>query len=296
MKCPKCGYLGFESVDRCRNCGYEFSLIPATDSPDLPIRTHTAREGAPLDDLTLLTSGPAPGASPQATPDLDKIVASRRAAPSGELPLFGGPLADDVPLITKASPPRPPLSVRRATPEVPKLRAVQARAPMLDLAPPPQDFLLSAGSRSGLQDGLPGEEEVAGIPARMTASAIDLAILGAIDLLVLYFTMQICGLAPSDLAILPKVPLIAFLLAQNAGYFVVFTTGGQTLGKMVVGIKVVPSESNASVDLGHAILRTLVWLVLAVPAGLGFASAFFSRDHRGLHDRCAGTCVVRASN
>ncbi len=26
MKCPKCGYLGFERVDRCRNCGYDFSL------------------------------------------------------------------------------------------------------------------------------------------------------------------------------------------------------------------------------------------------------------------------------
>ena len=26
MKCPKCGYLGYERVDRCRNCGYEFSL------------------------------------------------------------------------------------------------------------------------------------------------------------------------------------------------------------------------------------------------------------------------------
>ena len=28
MKCPKCGYLGFEHVDRCRNCGYDFALAP----------------------------------------------------------------------------------------------------------------------------------------------------------------------------------------------------------------------------------------------------------------------------
>ena len=27
MKCPKCGYLGFERVDRCRNCGYEFLSV-----------------------------------------------------------------------------------------------------------------------------------------------------------------------------------------------------------------------------------------------------------------------------
>ena len=27
MKCPKCRYIGFETGDRCRNCGYEFSLL-----------------------------------------------------------------------------------------------------------------------------------------------------------------------------------------------------------------------------------------------------------------------------
>jgi len=35
MKCPKCGYLGFETTDRCRNCQYDFSLSPATTEPDL---------------------------------------------------------------------------------------------------------------------------------------------------------------------------------------------------------------------------------------------------------------------
>jgi uncharacterized RDD family membrane protein YckC len=35
-----------------------------------------------------------------------------------------------------------------------------------------------------------------------------------------------------------------------------------------------------------------MWLLLAVPAGLGFLTVF-SRDHRGLHDRFAGTRVVR---
>ena len=29
MKCPKCSYLGFDTVDRCKNCGYDFSLVAA---------------------------------------------------------------------------------------------------------------------------------------------------------------------------------------------------------------------------------------------------------------------------
>jgi uncharacterized RDD family membrane protein YckC len=97
------------------------------------------------------------------------------------------------------------------------------------------------------------------------------------------------------LRILPKMPLAAFLLVQNGGYLVVFTAGGQTLGKMAAGIKVVSDGSGSPLDLGHAVLRTLVWSVLAVPAGLGFLTAFFGSHHRGLHDRLAGTRVVRAS-
>src|SRR5437762_10364260 len=106
--------------------------------------------------------------------------------------------------------------------------------------------------------------------------------------------MQICGISTTELHILPKGPLLAFLLVQNGGYLVSFTAGGQTLGKMAAGIRVIPTEAE-SLDLGHAFLRTFMWLLLAIPAGLGFASAVFSRDHRGLHDRFAGTRVVRAS-
>jgi uncharacterized RDD family membrane protein YckC len=81
---------------------------------------------------------------------------------------------------------------------------------------------------------------------------------------------------------------------QNGSYLVAFTAGGQTLGKMAAGIRVVAAESDSTLDVGRALVRTLVWLVLAVPAGLGFLTALLSRDHRGLHDRFSGTRVVRA--
>jgi uncharacterized RDD family membrane protein YckC len=63
---------------------------------------------------------------------------------------------------------------------------------------------------------------------------------------------------------------------------------------MALGIKVISDDAGVSPDLAHAILRTLVWAALAVPAGLGLLTSLFSTDHRGLHDRCAGTRVVRA--
>jgi len=151
---------------------------------------------------------------------------------------------------------------------------------------------VSAGS-----DEIAGNESAsdAGVGARLLAVLIDLMILAVVDAAVVYFTMQICGITLDDLDVLPKGPLLTFLLVQNGGYLVAFTAGGQTLGKMAVGIRVVPADDQPSLDLGRAFLRTLVWLLLAVPAGLGFLTALFSPDHRGLHDRFAGTRVVRAS-
>ena len=80
----------------------------------------------------------------------------------------------------------------------------------------------------------------------------------AIDAAVIYFTLQICGIGMEDFAIVPKGPLLAFLLVQNGGYLVAFTAGGQTLGKMVAGIRVVSTDDDGDLDVGRALLRTFV--------------------------------------
>ena len=340
MKCPKCGYLGFEQVERCRNCGYDFSLSPAIAMPELPMR-HEATEPNPLDDLMLVDQTPPVDTerfTSEMDQDLDRVLGmtaplavqlaaatgpaapapvaralpaaaagepAPRAVAAGRLPLFGSSAVDDVPLITRASPPRQPLAVRRATPEVPRVRAEPSRAASFDLPLDlgPVDALARGGRQAAARSngagwGTPAQElimETAGLTARMAAVAIDLLILATIDAAVVYFTLQICGVGVEELAIVPKGPLVAFLLVQNGGYLVAFTVGGQTLGKMAAGIRVVPAESDAKLDIPRALLRTILWLVLAAPAGVGFLSAVFSRDHRGLHDRFARTRVVRAS-
>jgi uncharacterized RDD family membrane protein YckC len=335
MKCPKCGYLGFEPVERCRNCGYDFSLSQPVVLPELTIRSDSP-DYDPLDDFALsepprrdtanrfeidkelerdverevdldrILGAPAPAPSTSAPSPWRSLEAppASPSAPPGEPSLFGPPITDDVPLITKASAPRPPLAVRRATAEPPRLHA-DSHTPSLDL-PLDLDFPnsepwtpLSPRERASGFEPInllePPPEEAAGVLARVGAAAIDLLILAAVDVMVIYFTLQICGVGLDDFAVVPKGPLIAFLLVQNGGYLVAFTLGGQTLGKMAAGIRVVPDEPDAPLDFGRACLRTLVWLALALPAGLGFLSAIVSPDHRGLHDRFARTRVVRAS-
>jgi uncharacterized RDD family membrane protein YckC len=324
MKCPKCGYLGFERVDRCRNCGYDFALSAPIPEPDLIIRRDTEVSDAP-EDLSLIDAASwTSGRMSDAGPDLDRIIGDfeperghvegkpspvvaatemTRLEPREELPLFGPPIPDDEPLITRPSPPRPPLAVRRATPESSRLRAEpQPRTPTLDFlvesrepAAPP--VVLPADRAIAPPDTWQADaaSEDAGVGARLLAVLVDLLILAVIDVVVVYFTMQLCYLTVDDLGLLPKGPLIAFLIVQNGGYLVAFTAGGQTLGKMMAGIRVVQSDADGTLDLGRAFLRTLMWFVLALPGGLGFLTALFSRDHRGIHDRFAGTRVVRAS-
>lgn len=49
MKCPKCGYLGFETTDRCRNCQYDFSLTPFAADPELTLHGPEHQHEAPSD-------------------------------------------------------------------------------------------------------------------------------------------------------------------------------------------------------------------------------------------------------
>jgi len=265
MKCPKCHYLGFDDLDRCRNCGYEFSLSGTVAPPDLAIRSESG-PGEPLPALPLFTRG----------------------------------IDNDTPLITRPSPPRAPLSVRRSTPDVPRLRTTPQRTATLDLDLDGTDDVtasrrLARPESAEWPQAVPGPGEDAGVSRRLAAVMVDTSILMAIDVAVVYFTMQICSVSPSELGLLPKVPLTAFLLVQNIGYLLAFTAGGQTLGKMAVGLRIVSFESGAALDMSCAVKRTAAWLVLAIPGGLGLLSACLSHDHRGLHDRFAGTRVVRAS-
>ena len=285
MRCPKCQYISFDNGDRCRNCGYEFSLSapPPVEPLDLPIQTGHEPEG-PLGDLALRE----------------------------RLPLFGeGEAHDDRPLVSASAIPRAPLSVRKAAPVIAKpaaaARPVPRRAPPppepeLDLGPPEELTPPAVQFRASVIEREPLHEGTASVPAppalRLVAALIDLAVIGSIDAAVLHLTLKFCGLEYSELAVLPIAPFAAFLLLLNGGYFVAFTAaGGQSIGKMLAGVKVVPSDEDRYTDrvpLGQAVLRAAAYLVSALPVGLGFLPGLVSADKRAVHDRLAHTRVIKA--
>lgn len=293
MKCPKCGYLGFESGDRCRNCGYEFSLSDGTSDPmDRPLdlgpdesrppldldRVIGARDEKQVEDLPLFSPSPAPID--------DRTSVARRAEPSG-----AANTRDDVPLITGPLRPRAPLGVRRATPEVPRARTRPTKTPAHE------DMFFESGQSAPAPSSVDTAGEALASPfRRIVAAVVDLALICALDALVLYFTLRLLGLGTPQLLALPLLPLVAFLLLLNGGYFIAFTAvGGQSIGKMAVGIKVISQEESA-VPIGRATIRTLAYLVSALPLGAGFVPGVLAADRLALHDRLAHTRVVRPSS
>jgi uncharacterized RDD family membrane protein YckC len=299
MKCPKCDYLGFETGDRCKNCGYDFSLLASApaEPEDLSLK-EPVRDDVPVGDLWIAPEDSSAGASN--TPELSARV--------GSFPLFF-PAGDDEPLIKTPSEPRPPLSVRRA-PELARSRGAGRPPRAFDSgltlefaeespvdAPPPVDEpppvrLQAVEPRPRVPERSVAMTTVASLGSRTLAAFIDHAILFGIDIIVFFSTLRMTALTTDEWRALPLLPFLAFLLLLKLAYFSAFTAmGGQTIGKMAAGIRVVADE-HLLMDPARAITRTLTGVVSLGSLGLGLIPALIGPDRRALHDRVAHTHVV----
>jgi uncharacterized RDD family membrane protein YckC len=300
MRCPKCQYIGFDDGDRCRNCGYDFSLVQADAALDLPMRQDEA--AGPLVDLGLRAPGRSVTPGGRSRVDSSGAQSLRRSVtPAGfDLPLFEGG-DDDAPLVRTTLTPRPPLAVRRAAPATPRPRLDPAvhEEPALEFpeADPPVFEDRQDAAAPAIPDERPEHDAtVAASPAtRLAGAAIDALLLGGIDAAVLFLTLRLCGLELSEIAAVPVVPMAAFLGLMNGGYLVIFTaSGGRTIGKMLAGTRVVPGDGTARVSFASASIRAAACLLSVLPAGLGFGMALVRPDGRALHDAIADTRVIHA--
>ncbi|WP_261562007.1 RDD family protein [Frankia tisae] len=137
---------------------------------------------------------------------------------------------------------------------------------------------LPRDSPPGVRLGLPaeGRGSVVGFGPRLGAYLIDAVvanlIVGALYLAGLGYAGDVRGLAI----------YLVFLLEE----FILISTGGQTIGMRLLGMRVIRLRDRGRQSWPWIGVRTLL-LALLVPV------VIWDRDQRGLHDRAAGTVVVR---
>jgi uncharacterized RDD family membrane protein YckC len=150
--------------------------------------------------------------------------------------------------------------------------------------------------------GVDGEEELAARGARLAASLIDGLILGLViwpyAMTTDYWSRAMQGqVEMSDLLGLSLISLIAFLVLH--GYLL--HKSGQTIGKRLLGIRIVSASDGQLISLGKIFgLRYVPIQLASVLPVIGNILPIvdvvfiFREDRRCLHDFIAGTKVVRA--
>jgi len=135
-------------------------------------------------------------------------------------------------------------------------------------------------------------------PAGLKVRAMALAI----DLLLLYMVLaplgwllrgDALGAGPGTLAALTLAAMKWLLPSALVLGF--WHACGATPGKLICAIRIVDASDGGRPGLGRLALRWLLWLLSALPLGLGLLWTAIHPARQGLHDKFAGTAVVRTA-
>ena len=143
----------------------------------------------------------------------------------------------------------------------------------------------------------PDRDEIATLNARAGAQVIDWLILAMLAVMITIVFRAFGGDTGQRIAYLVWMCIIA-------GWQILpVRQTGQTLGKRVLGIRLVMVDTGTVPTTRAAVLRTLPLMVIVAIGGaftvailvvFYFTAAFERETNRGLADRLAGTAVVKA--
>ena len=148
--------------------------------------------------------------------------------------------------------------------------------------PPPTSPVPSSGAPS----------ERAGFWKRFGASLLDGILLGVVGGLIgALLGEPSVGYYGRD----PAGSGISFIL--GLAYYIYFhgSTSGQTVGKKVLGIRVMRLRDAAPLGYGSAALRYVASFLSALPLGLGYFWMLWDDEKQTWHDKIAGSVVVPES-
>ncbi len=200
----------------------------------------------------------------------------------------------------------PKAAVPPAPPPLPPMAEKPASAPP-PIPPPPRTVLktevpqMSAPTFGTTASGT--GLNYAGFGPRLIAYFIDGVILLALSLLpllVAVFSLYPSfrdGTNPSSISMLIASACGLIMSLAGLGYQLYFVgVKGATPGKRIMKLKVVLQDGQYPIGYGKAFLRLIGYAISGMICYIGFLMILFDKEqHRGLHDRIAGTVVIKES-
>ncbi len=253
MLCPKCSFTTFEYADTCKKCGYD-------------LKAHRESKGL---SASKPVSMPAlkPEKKIEAAPiDFEFQTASKTQDEAFTIP--SEPSSDE----GFAAPP-PPISEESISKP-----AYESLPPYLDAESLPKG----------------------GFWIRFVAAFVDGIILLIVQGIFGFFVGMGVGMGsimrggiPEEGQILSGI--IAFFVTMFIGMaYHIFFVGwrGQTPGKMALKLKIIQT-SGEEMTYGKAFLRWVGYSISGLTLGIGYLMVAFTKQKQGLHDKIAGTYVIR---
>lgn len=104
------------------------------------------------------------------------------------------------------------------------------------------------------------------------------------------------ALAGEFLRLEPRLPALLFAAIFAAYFLLSESFGGQSLGKMLLGLRVVEDDKyQKPVGLRHTAARIALFAVGLLLGGLGLIASFWDNKRRPWHDRYSGSIVRRSA-
>jgi uncharacterized RDD family membrane protein YckC len=138
---------------------------------------------------------------------------------------------------------------------------------------------------------------VVGFGRRLLATFIDGLLLGFFTFLltlVLGFIAMFLGMFtynPSEPLPIDRLIILGGAILSLIYYVGAWAKSGQTLGKTLVGLKIVNADGTP-MSGGKAFLRYVGYIISGIVFSLGFLWLAFDSKRQGWHDKIAGTLVI----
>lgn len=132
--------------------------------------------------------------------------------------------------------------------------------------------------------------QYAGSGSRFLAALIDIIVVLVVSLILGLIIALTLGKNGETLSSLLSIVI-------NIGYFVFYqASNGQTLGKKAMGIKVVDLAGNKPTAMTFFLREIIGKLVSSIILLIGYLMILWDGKKQGLHDKIAGTVVIRVAN